>query len=150
MFWVPVALAVMVADCGDAAPVLAIYPEDRVAVVNSSRLYLGAKEADREVRLVKELWRAFGFVSGCGYAVTPASVMLPISSPIELDAIEWSIVSPMSFQQISHVLSRYGAVAGSRTTYRRAVVEGWAPAPTNDYQKAIWDAAHTNAPAAAF
>ncbi len=133
------AVAVMVADAGDAAPVLAVYPEDRVAVVNASRLYLGAADADRETRLVKEIWRAFGFVSGCGYAGTDASVMQPISSPVELDAIKWSIVSPMSFQQISLLLSRYGAVAGGRTTYRRAVAEGWAPPPTNDYQKAVWD-----------
>ena len=26
-----------------------------------------------------------------------------------------------------------------RTTYRAAVKEGWAPAPTNDFQKAIWE-----------
>ena len=143
------AVAVMVADAGDDAPVLAIYPEDRVAVVNASRLHLGASDADREERLVKELWRAFGFVSGCGYAGTDASVMQPISSPVELDGIKWSIVSPMSFQQISRMLSKYGAIAGGRTTYRRAVEEGWAPAPTNEYQQAVWDAAHskTNAPA---
>ena len=27
-------------------------------------------------------------------------------------------------------------------TYGRAVREGWAPAPTNEYQKAIWDKIH--------
>jgi hypothetical protein len=26
-----------------------------------------------------------------------------------------------------------------RTTYRLAVKEGWAPAPTNDIQRAVWD-----------
>jgi hypothetical protein len=26
------------------------------------------------------------------------------------------------------------------TTYRNAVMEGWAPAPTNDIQRAVWDA----------
>ncbi len=31
-----------------------------------------------------------------------------------------------------------------RTSYKRAVELGWAPAPTNDIQKAIWDAAKTN------
>ena len=27
-------------------------------------------------------------------------------------------------------------------TYRQACREGWAPAPTNDVQKAIWDKVH--------
>ena len=27
-----------------------------------------------------------------------------------------------------------------RATYRSAVRDGWAPPPTNDYQRAIWDA----------
>ena len=26
-----------------------------------------------------------------------------------------------------------------RTTYRQACIEGWAPAPTNDFQKAIFE-----------
>ena len=29
-----------------------------------------------------------------------------------------------------------------RTIYRKAVEEGWAPAPTNDIQKAVWDDVH--------
>ncbi len=41
-----------------------------------------------------------------------------------------------------------GVPVARRVSYRQAVKEGWAPAPTNEYQKAIWDAAHTNAPAA--
>ena len=38
-----------------------------------------------------------------------------------------------------------------RTTYKTACEEGWAPPPTNDFQRAIWDAAKaaaTNAPPA--
>ena len=37
-----------------------------------------------------------------------------------------------------------------RTTYKVACEEGWAPPPTNEFQRAIWDAAKaaTNAPAA--
>ena len=36
-----------------------------------------------------------------------------------------------------------------RTTYKVACEEGWAPAPTNDFQRAIFDAARTNQPATA-
>ena len=31
---------------------------------------------------------------------------------------------------------------GKRSVYRKACEEGWAPAPTNDVQKAIWDKVH--------
>ena len=36
-----------------------------------------------------------------------------------------------------------------RTTYKVACEEGWAQAPTNDFQRAIFDAARTNQPATA-
>ena len=49
------------------------------------------------------------------------------------------------------VAQKLGSVR--RATYKQACLEGWAPTPTNDYQKAIWEsvkaakAAATNAPA---
>ena len=40
-------------------------------------------------------------------------------------------------------MKKYLASAGvtplRKTIYRKACQEGWAPAPTNEYQKAIWD-----------
>ncbi len=39
-------------------------------------------------------------------------------------------------------LADMGGKPQSRTTYRKACEEGWAPAPTNDVQKAIWDKVH--------
>ena len=36
----------------------------------------------------------------------------------------------------------YGLVPWYQTTYIKACEEGWAPAPTNDIQKAIWDKVH--------
>ena len=39
-------------------------------------------------------------------------------------------------------LPYYGITPWYQTTYHKAVEEGWAPAPTNEYQKAIWDKVH--------
>ena len=40
--------------------------------------------------------------------------------------------------------AKYGAGRSRRYTYRQACIEGWAPAPTNDYQRAIFEAVKTN------
>ena len=36
-------------------------------------------------------------------------------------------------------LGALGVVPAETATYRQACREGWAPAPTNDVQRAIWD-----------
>ena len=51
-------------------------------------------------------------------------------------------------QMILNAARQAGISSPRRVPYKLAVKEGWAPPPTNDFQKAIWDAAHTNAPAA--
>ena len=35
-----------------------------------------------------------------------------------------------------------GVLPAQRATYLKACEEGWAPAPTNDVQKAIWEKVH--------
>ena len=36
----------------------------------------------------------------------------------------------------------YGVTPGNIETYETACCQGWAPTPTNDLQKAIWDKVH--------
>lgn len=140
-------LAVVVYEGGKGEPALAVFPEERVALVNSDAAAAFADGAEAELRIVKECWRGIGFITGAGYFQNSGSVMQPVGSPLELDVVEWQVISPMQFQQMSKFLKKYGARRGRRVTYRDAVQDGWAPAPTNDYQRAIWDAAHnqTNA-----
>ena len=67
-----------------------------------------------------------------------------------------SLSAKMSFRsQEGMVIGRRAMEAANispvrRTTYKVACEEGWAPPPTNNFQRAIWDAtkAATNAPAA--
>lgn len=62
-----------------------------------------------------------------------------------------SLSAKMSFRsQEGMVIGRRAMEAAGiepvrRTTYKVAVEEGWAPPPTNDFQRAIWDAAHAAA-----
>lgn len=136
-------MAIVVYNGGKEEPSLAIYPEERVAIVNADAATAFAGGADAEVRIIKECWRGIGFIAGAGYSTNNGSVMQPIGSPLELDTVEWQVISPMQFQQMVKFLNKYGAKRGHRTSYRQAVEEGWAPAPTNDYQRAIWNEIHS-------
>lgn len=133
---------------------LSIFPEERVAIVNVDKLsFDGTSGEELEIRLIKEIWRAIGFAGGIGYASHANSVMRPVSSPIELDANKFQVMQPTEFQQMHPLLQKYGVKQGHRTIYRRACEEGWAPQPTNEYQRAVWErvmaakSAATNAPA---
>lgn len=148
------ALMVIALVNSDKTSSLAVLPEDRVAVINAAKFGLGASASEKEDRLVKEIWRAIGFIGGVGYATNEASVMQPVSSPVELDNYKFKVLQPMEVQRIRGMMEKYGSKIGRRITYKKACQEGWAPPPTNDYQRAVWDrvmaekAAATNAPSA--
>ena len=67
-------------------------------------------------------------------------------------ATDASLMTQEGMLIVARTMSGQGMQPFRRTTYRNAVREGWAPAPTNDAQRAIWDAVKaqtaTNAPAA--
>lgn len=137
-------LAIVISNCGKDKPALVVFPEERVAVVNEDAAVKFAHGEEANIRLVKECWRGIGFITGAGYSQTEAGVMQPVGSPLELDTVEWQVIHPMALQQMNKFFKKYGAKRGRRTTYLRACEEGWAPAPTNDYQRAIFEAVKTN------
>ncbi|MCL2104224.1 MAG: hypothetical protein FWH21_04115, partial [Kiritimatiellaeota bacterium] len=59
--------------------------------------------------------------------------------PEDLDALKPQTISPEPMNKIMAQAAKLGISPGRMTSYRRAVEEGWAPAPTNDFQKAIWE-----------
>ena len=44
--------------------------------------------------------------------------------------------------RMSGYLEKGGIRPEQKVFYRKAVEEGWAPAPTNEFQRAIWDKVH--------
>lgn len=133
-------MAILLVDGDGSAPSLTVCPEERIAVVNCKKATQFTKGNDADVRLIKEIWRAVGFISGAGFSKNDTSVMQPVGSPLELDAVEWQVIHPMAYQNMAGFINKYGVKRGHSVTYRQAVEEGWAPPPTNDYQRAIWDA----------
>ena len=136
------ALMVIVLAAEGDRPALSVYPEERIAVVNMNRLAEGADERKLEDRTIKEVWRSMGFLFGVGYAPDDFSAMQPVGTLPELDAVRAQLVNPRDMRICSRLCDKYGAVRGIRTTYRQAVVDGWAAKPTNDVQRALWEKYH--------
>ena len=67
------------------------------------------------------------------------SAMKPVYSLKDLDAMEGHAIAPMSLTQMMYSLPKLGLSPVMMTTYQDACAEGWAPAPTNDIQRTIWN-----------
>ena len=119
-------------------PLLATYPESRVAVVNVTPMMDRIDRKKGLARVERELWRALVYLAG-GVLSTMPSVMRPVFSPADLDGIECRTASPIEANMINTTAKSFGLARIQRTTYRAALRQGWAPAPTNEYQRAIWE-----------
>lgn len=132
--------AVVVIGDSDGYPALLIAPESRWALVNVAAL--GGNAVSTELlakRTQKELWRAFGYLMGAAHSNLEHCLLKPVLTLEDLDALTTNGLSPESFNKIMGLAQKMGMKPSRRTTYRKAVEEGWAPAPTNDFQKAIWE-----------
>ncbi len=134
-----IASVVVIGDSPDY-PALLIAPESRWALVNVAAL--GGKGVSAETladRTSKEVWRAFGYLMGAAHSNFEHCLMKPVLTPADLDALKGKSLSPEPFNKITAHAQKLGIKPMRMTTYRKAVEEGWAPPPTNDFQKAIWE-----------
>jgi hypothetical protein len=67
--------------------------------------------------------------------------MMASSSIEDLDSVQEFIPIDME-RRWTDYLANLGVKPAHIRTYKQACKEGWAPAPTNEYQKAIWDKVH--------
>lgn len=148
------AAAVVVADGGCPAAVVAA-PEEGWAVVDARALAADARErvppagavaasaaageARMRGRMEKELWRGVAFALGVGSA--RSCVTGTARTPAGLDLLP-PTPAPDTLNRMMDAAAARGAGLLSFASYRTACEEGWAAAPTNDVQKAIWDEVH--------
>ena len=125
---------VAVADV-PGAPTLGIFPEDSVAFVNVAPLKTN-DETRYKARVTKELWRAAGFALGAYVLPRQGCVMEAVHSVGELDSLPARQLSPMRFMNVYRAVEKLGIPDGREVPYVKALREGWAPAPTNDAQRA--------------
>lgn len=135
----PQVAAVVVIGDAPGYPTLLMAPESRWALVNVAALTSPGVSAEAlNERVLKETWRAFGYLMGAGHSTGPGCLLKPVFSLSDLDQIKAKGISPEPFGKISAHAQKLGIQTSRITSYRKAVEEGWAPAPTNDIQRAIW------------
>lgn len=134
-------VVIVISSTGDEAPALSVFPEEAIACINYAAL-VGGDEKTTTTRIEKELFRSLGFTLG-GYMVSrTACVMDIVYSRDELDANTTMLLSPMRRVGINKAAEKLKIPTLRKTLYSTAVRQGWAPAPTNEAQKAIWDKVH--------
>ena len=121
-------------------PSLLIAPESRWALVNAAALAADKPPAETlAARVRKEQWRAFAHLMGAADSAFEHCLMKPVRSLAGLDALTAPSVCPEPFGRIMANAKALGARPIRMVPYRKACEEGWAPAPTNDIQRAVWD-----------
>ena len=126
-------------------PPLLVAPEEWWAEVNVAALGSDLKGETALAKFVpsrlrKEVMRAFAYAAGAGGSGFGGNI-LDTTCVRDLDYREEFIPADALDLSLTHLESR-GVTRAETVTYRNACSEGWAPAPTNDIQKAIWDKVH--------
>ena len=134
---------VMLVDETEDAPLMTVYPEERLALVNMTALCKGVDcSGPRQDRVEKLTWRAIGHLVGCGAPDGYTCVMQPVRNLTELDAVPNKFIHFATFNKTRAYFDLCGVNPARKGTYEAACRQGWAPPPTNDEQKAIWDKVH--------
>lgn len=127
----------------DELPSLVTAPESGWSIVNVKALKTPSADAEVLAKRVRcEILRGFAFVVGGAYVSHGDFLMRDVKAPEDLDETRregFGIEVSRHIDTYSHL---YGITPWRQASYRKACREGWAPAPTNDYQKAIWNEIH--------
>lgn len=116
------------------------YREANWAVLNLAFLKKDNPSLEKlEQRAIKILWIAAARVLGAGYSNHMISVLKPFRTLKELDRNPATKPSPDGFNAMLENAKAYGITTITISSYRTACRNGWAPAPTNAIQQAIWD-----------
>ena len=136
-------VGVAIVESKDPLPALLSATEEGWAIVNAAKLSEDAPSSDvLNARARRELLRGFAFAVGGVYGARGDAIMQPVRTPKDLDKIVHEDFAPTMRQTFSLVTPMYGFLPWKESTYLNACEQGWAPAPTNDNQKAIWDKVH--------
>ena len=137
-----VKVAVFVVD-DPTLPQSLVAIEGKWGMLNVAPLMADSPDAAKAAkRLEKQFVRIAALTFGGGGSQYSGSPLQPVFSAADLDEVKGEGFTIDVVGAMSRNLSKMGFKAKRRLTYRRACQEGWAPAPTNEYQKAVWDQVH--------
>jgi hypothetical protein len=115
-----------------------IAPDSCWASVNTAAL----GDTNLEKRVQREVLRAFSYLCGGTSSSYPNPMSYPVTNVKQLDLIDNPELPIDVILRFPAYLKSLGVTPYVQATYRTACRQGWAPAPTNDVQKAIWDKVH--------
>lgn len=122
------------------SPALLVAPEIPWAQVNVKSLSAdGAKHEVVVARTQKEIWRAFMMCCGAANSNMRPCVMRTVRSLGDLDAEQVRVPCPEPMMKVMNAGMELGLSRPEQKTYKEACEAGWAPAPTNDLQKVIYE-----------
>jgi len=123
-------------------PPILVAPESRWAFVNVAAVAKEKRPAFFEARMKKELTRGFAYLCGAANSQYPRALTRGIVDHKDLD-VNHDLRLPVDvISRFKPYMDSLGVAPRVDVTYRKACQEGWAPAPTNDVQKAIWEKVH--------
>ena len=127
------------------APILLLAPEDHWGKLNMGRIVddLPSDKAKAKFfvpRARKMILKALSLLMGGGSSQFPGNVM-NAATMRDLDHAEENVPIDMIDFYVTY-LKTLGIKPAEKTTYRKACKEGWAPAPPNEFQRAIWNKVH--------
>ena len=126
-------------------PVMLLAPEDHWGKLNLARMVDDlpgdrAKEKFFASRARKMIIKSLSLLMGGGSSQFPGNIM-NATTMRELDQCQ-EIVPVDMVDNYTAYLKAIGVKPAEKTTYRKACREGWAPQPTNDVQRTIWNQVH--------
>lgn len=116
----------------DRFPMSLIALESGWCAVNT-RMLVSARRFDTEFHRVA----AVALAGGMG--IFKQTIMQSVRSPTDLDALEGEALSIETMNAIVRNLANAGVSPKRTASYRTACKEGWAPAPTNEVQRVIFE-----------
>ena len=119
-------------------PMSLVAPEGKWAMMNVATLK-SDKEVFFEKRVKKAISRALAYLMGAASSQADISVMGCITKSEDYDQIMSEKLPIDVVTRFPRYLVGYGITPYTHARYQDAVSQGWAPAPTNDFQKAIWE-----------
>lgn len=135
-------VVIFLTECDKCDTMMLAAPEGAWSIVNANAVCKGAgSDAVKKARMVKMTERGFYCAAGAMNSQYPNSLMGAVRKPIDLDKLSSEPPADVIARTLESLASA-GVTQQVYATYKKACQEGWAPAPTNEVQKAIWDEVH--------
>lgn len=127
----------------DNLPISLVAPESGWAMVNVKPLARNIPSRIAEERVKKAVLRTFCILCGAYDSGTVGSILWPATLPEDFDALQNpNVIPPTLIAPVGRHMVRAGMRPIVFSSYRKACEAGWAPAPTNEVQKTIWNEIH--------